>query len=149
MKIISRNAQETKDFGKKLAEKMKSGDVLLLYGDLGAGKTTFVQGFAQGLGITDRILSPTFVLQRIHKVTRPDIKNLNHIDLYRIENPTEIKNLGLEEIFEDGESITLIEWADRLKNFSPKKSLPAGRQAFKLYFKYLKYDEREIDVEKI
>lgn len=142
MKKITKNAEHTKKIGREFAEKAKGGDLLLLYGDLGAGKTTFVQGFAQGLGITERILSPTFVLQRTHEAKSYDIKSLNHIDLYRLENPTEIENLGLGEITDDVNSITVIEWADRLKNFAPKKG-------YKLYFKYLGDDKREIKIKEI
>lgn len=142
MKFITKNADETKKIGSDFAEKIDSGSTVLLYGDLGAGKTTFVQGFAKGLGIIDRILSPTFVIQRIHDVKSEKIKILNHLDLYRIENPTEIQNLGIEEMFDDQESITIIEWADRLLNFNPKKG-------FKIYIKNLKESEREIEIEEI
>ncbi len=142
MKKITKNSNETKKLGNEFPKKIKGGDVLLLYGNLGAGKTTFVQGFAEGLGITERILSPTFVLQRIHEVHGSNIKNLNHIDLYRLENPTEIENLGLGEMFDDSDSVTVIEWADRLLNFSPKKG-------FKIYFKYLDDDKREIVIKEI
>lgn len=141
MKIVTNNFKETKKFGNDFSKKLKLGDVLLLFGDLGAGKTTFTQGLAQGMGIKDRILSPTFVLQRVHDIPGKK-KVLNHIDLYRIEEPTMIDNLGLAEIIEDKNSITIIEWADRLKNYSPKKG-------YKLYFKYLGGDKREIKIEKL
>ncbi len=140
--MITKNADETKKVGFDFAKKIEGGESVLLFGDLGAGKTTFVQGFALGLGINDRILSPTFVLQRIHDIDRKNIKRLNHLDLYRIENPTEVQNLGIEELFEDVESITIIEWADRLLNFSPKKG-------YKIYFKNISENEREINIEKI
>ena len=142
MKIVSKDAEDTKKIGKKFVNKLSGGDALLLYGDLGAGKTTFVQGLAEGFGIKDRILSPTFVLQRIHEIRRKDIKTLNHIDLYRIENSTDIKNLGLIELFDDYSSITVIEWAERLEGFSPKKG-------FKVYFKYISGEQREIEIKKI
>lgn len=142
MKLITKNSDETKKLGSDFAKQVKPGSTLLLYGDLGAGKTTFVQGFASGLGITDRILSPTFVIQRIHDVKNGKIKTLNHLDLYRIENPTEIQNLGIQELFNDGKSVTLIEWADRLLNFNPKKG-------YKIYFKNLNESEREIETKEI
>lgn len=142
MKIISKNSDETKKLGSDFARKIKGGDVLLLFGDLGAGKTTFVQGFAKGMGIKDRILSPTFVLQRIHEIQKDELKTLNHIDLYRIENPTDIENLGLLELFDDPTAVTIIEWAERLKNLDFKKG-------YQLYFKYLSDEEREIEIEEI
>lgn len=142
MKKNTKNSKETKDFGREFAGKLKPGETLLLYGDLGAGKTTFTQGLAQGLGIKDRILSPTFVLQRIHEIPGKKKSVLNHIDLYRIDTPTQIEGLGLSEVMEDKNSITVIEWADRLKNYSPKKG-------YKLFFKYLGEDKREIIIEKL
>ena len=142
MRKNTKNNSETKKFGFEFAGKLKGGDVLLLYGDLGAGKTTFVQGLAKGLGIKDRILSPTFVLQRIHDVSKGNIKQLNHIDLYRIEEATGIENLGLAEMFDDKSCITVIEWADRLKDFSPKKG-------YRIKFAYKGGDNREINLEKI
>jgi tRNA threonylcarbamoyladenosine biosynthesis protein TsaE len=148
-KIITFSYDETKKLGAEFVERVKAGDALLLYGDLGAGKTSFVQGLAQGLGIKDRILSPTFVLQRIHEVPGKKINILNHIDLYRIDEPMEIESLGLEEIFDDKRAVTAIEWADRLKLNNHKKGLSAGRQGYKLYFKYLGDNKREIRIEKI
>lgn len=142
MKIISHNADETKNEGRKLAQKLKPGDVALLYGDLGSGKTTFVQGMAEGLGIQDRILSPTFVLQRIHDVKNRDFKYLNHMDLYRLDEPTEIKNLGVEEIFDDNQSVTIIEWAEKLSDYHLKKG-------YKISFKYIDDTVREICIESI
>ena len=142
MKVITKNSDETKKLGIEFADKLNGADVVLLYGDLGAGKTTFVQGLAEGLGIKDRILSPTFVLQRIHDVPDHNFDSLNHIDLYRLEEPTEIDSLGLLEMFEDERSITIIEWADRLKNFTPKKG-------YKIHFKYLSDVEREIEIENL
>ena len=142
MKVITKNSDKTKKLGFEFAHKLNSADVILLYGDLGSGKTTFVQGLALGLGIKDRILSPTFVLQRIHVVEDHEFKSLNHIDLYRIEEPLEIESLGLSEILDDNSAITIIEWADRLKNFTLKKG-------YKIHFKYISDTEREIEIENI
>lgn len=141
MKKITKDSNETKKVALDFVKKLEPGDTLFLYGDLGAGKTTFTQGLARGLGIKDRILSPTFVLQRIHNVPGKKIKTLNHIDLYRVEESTEIEGLGLSEVFDDEEAITVVEWADRLKNFTPKKG-------YKIHFEYKDDNAREIVIEK-
>ena len=141
-KYLTNSSLETKNLGSNFAKQLKSGDAVLLYGDLGAGKTTFVQGLARGLNITDRILSPTFVLLRTHSVPDNDIKILNHIDLYRIEGKEALDSLGLIETIKESGSITIIEWADRLLDFKHK-------QGYRIWFKYLGKDKREITIEKL
>lgn len=141
-KYLTNSSLETKNLGSNFAKQLKSGDVVLLYGDLGAGKTTFVQGLAKGLGIKERILSPTFVLIRSHKVTSGKATTLNHIDFYRIEVHTEIESLGLEEVVNEDGSITVIEWADRLSDFKHE-------QGYKVWFDYIDENQRQIRIEKI
>ena len=114
MEYESLGTEQTKVIAKKLAKDFTSG-VIALTGDLGAGKTTFTQGFAEGLGIKDKIISPTFVLIRQYKIPDTD-KTLFHIDLYRIEKFDE---LGLEEIIEDPNNIILIEWAEKASDLLP------------------------------
>lgn len=111
--FISTSDEETQKLGEEFAQELAPGDVVLLYGELGFGKTTFVKGVARGLGITDRIISPTFTIIRIHS-------NLHHIDLYRIENQKQIIEVGLKEILQDKTSIKLIEWPKKLEEV-PKK----------------------------
>lgn len=142
MNKITKKSEETKIMGKKFSTSLKAGDVLLLYGELGAGKTTFVQGIAEGLGIKERIISPTFILQRIHDVSYREIKSLNHIDLYRLDKPTKTDSLGLVDLYEDDESVTIIEWAERLDDFYPLKG-------YKIYFKYIDDNKRDIKINKI
>ncbi len=114
---ITNSWEETKDLGKKMAKDLRG--VVALSGILGAGKTTFAQGFAQGLGIKEKIISPTFIIVRQHKI--PKTKNtLFHIDLYRVENSHQIKHLGLEDFFADSNNLVLIEWAEKAKNMLPK-----------------------------
>ncbi len=115
MKYISESAEETKKIASDIAQKLKAGGVVALIGDLGAGKTTFTQGFAKGLGITDKIISPTFVLIRIHPLPNSKRK-LFHIDLYRLEGRIDLKQIGLEEIISDPQNIVLIEWAEKIKD---------------------------------
>lgn len=124
---LSNSEQKTKQIAAKLARENK-GNVFALTGELGAGKTIFVQGFAKGLGIQEKIISPTFVLIRQHKI--PDSKKtLYHIDLYRIAETT---NLGLEEILFSQDNIVLIEWAEKLKKL-PKGTIKISIQKEGLY----------------
>lgn len=115
MEYTTHSEKETKNLGKKLAEHFIGKEaVLALVGSLGAGKTTFVQGFAEGLGIKDKISSPTFVLIRQHKIPGKD-STLFHIDLYRLENDKDFSLLGIDEFWNKEGNIVLIEWAEKAK----------------------------------
>lgn len=119
------SSQETQKLAFDLAKNIKKG-IIALTGELGTGKTTFVQGFAKGLGIQDKIISPTFVLIRQHKL--PSNKNiLYHIDLYRLEGNINIKQLGIEELL-NSDNLVLIEWADKIEKSLPKKTIRIGLQ---------------------
>ncbi len=101
----------------------KGALVIGLEGDLGGGKTTFLQGFSKGLGIKQKITSPTFVIMRRYKIqnTRYKIQNFYHIDCYRISKPKEILDLGFKKIVSTPRNIVAIEWADRIRKILPKK----------------------------
>lgn len=115
-KYQSSSEEETRKIAKDFAQLLKSGDVVALFGDLGSGKTVFVKGLAQGLGIKTRITSPTFVLIKSYPIYRAQNSlSFYHLDLYRLNVGKDIESLGLEEIFSK-DSIVVIEWADRLKN---------------------------------
>lgn len=108
VRIVTSSEEATAAAGERLAERLQAGDVVLLYGDLGAGKTAFVRGLARGLGAAaDDVSSPTFTLvQEYHgRVT------LHHVDLYRLE-PAEVGDLGLEELT-SGDAVVAVEWAER------------------------------------
>ncbi len=92
-----------------IAELLQPSDLLVLSGDLGAGKTTFTQGVGRGLGVTEQITSPTFTIVRSYEGRL----RLNHLDVYRLEQLDEVTDLGLSELLDDG-SVTLIEWGDRI-----------------------------------
>lgn len=110
-----KSVQETIKFGERLGQQLTGGDVLALTGDLGAGKTVLTCGIALGLGIPmDQVSSPTFTLIQEY----PGAVPLIHVDLYRLERPTEISTLGLEEYFTP-RTIVLIEWADRFPQILP------------------------------
>lgn len=115
--ITTDHTTETKQFAYHLAQVLQPGDVLALEGDLGAGKTTFAQGFAAGLGIGEQIDSPTFtIIKEYHLSDTP----FYHMDVYRI-NATD-EQLGLEEYF-DGEGICLVEWASRIEEWLPDETI--------------------------
>jgi tRNA threonylcarbamoyladenosine biosynthesis protein TsaE len=103
----------TRQLATAMATLAQPGDLLLLVGDLGAGKTAFTQGFAGGLGIDEPITSPTFTLARSYKGRMV----LNHLDVYRLENVQEAEDLGLGELLEGG--VTLIEWGDTIAPVLP------------------------------
>lgn len=139
---ITSTVDETEKIGKELAGLLYSGDVVCLYGDLGAGKTTFTKGLAKGLGISARILSPTFSLIRMHENPGGKIKVLNHLDLYRLDKIDDIKKIGIEEIFSDPEGVTVIEWAEKMKELLPEKRTD-------IYFKANIDNTREIRINHI
>jgi len=108
--ITTESEEATATAGRALGATLAAGDVVLLYGDLGAGKTAFVKGLAEGLGVSrDEVSSPTFTLVQEYRGGR---LTLFHVDLYRIEDPREIDDLGLDELAEDG--VLAIEWAEKL-----------------------------------
>jgi tRNA threonylcarbamoyladenosine biosynthesis protein TsaE len=113
---ISNNADQTKEFAKKLASYLQPGDVIALEGDLGAGKTTFTKGLAEGLEITKNVNSPTFTIIKEYKGSMP----LYHMDVYRLENSDE--DLGFDEYFE-GIGVTVVEWAHLIKDQLPPELL--------------------------
>lgn len=120
MQIISKSIKDTLDIGRVIAKNLKKGDIICLFGQLGSGKTILTKGIALGLGVKPReIISPSFVLIRQYpKAKLP----FYHFDLYRLNSLKEILNLGYEEYFY-GNAVTVIEWADRLKNLIPKECL--------------------------
>ena len=122
-KLLSNSATQTQALGKKLSALLKGGDVIALIGNLGSGKTTFIKGLAQGLGIKDIITSPTFVLMKIYKTKNKSIKELVHIDCYRVPG-IELEAIGLGDYLNQPDKVVAIEWAEKLpKKFKPKIKL--------------------------
>jgi tRNA threonylcarbamoyladenosine biosynthesis protein TsaE len=144
-RFLTRSEKGTEKLGEKIGKKIlrekldKTAKILALEGDLGGGKTTFLKGFAKGLGIREKILSPTFILFRKFNIKHPtsNFEHFYHIDCYRIEKPREILSLGFREIIKDPKNIVAIEWADKIKKILPRKVL-------KIKFKILGKKEREI-----
>ena len=103
----TKSAEDTRDLARAVAPYVRGGDVVLLAGDVGTGKTTFTQGFGDALGVTEPITSPTFILMRRYDGRLP----LVHVDVYRLEHLQEVLDLGLAEMLDDG-GVALIEWGD-------------------------------------
>lgn len=135
--INTQNLRETQEFARDFAKNLKAGDVLCLYGNLGSGKTSFVQGLAKGLGITRRIISPTFIIARRYEIS--DL-NFYHIDLYRTQTLQDLFSIGINEILEDDKNIVAIEWAEKLFDLIPKKRVD-------LKFEYVDENTRKITIE--
>lgn len=127
--IITNSPQETQTIGQTLAaslmQRKKKGETLpsiCLYGELGAGKTVITQGIGKGLGLPFRLVSPTFIISKQYKGNEI-IPYINHVDLYRIEGEQSLQSLGIEEMINDTDAVTIIEWADRLGTMLPKKRI--------------------------
>jgi tRNA threonylcarbamoyladenosine biosynthesis protein TsaE len=125
-KYTTISASQTQKIGERLAEEVlnlkpkNSAVVLALKGNLGAGKTTFLQGFAKGLGLHDKILSPTFVILKHFEIVGQNFENFYHIDCYRINSKKDISELGLKEILYNPKNIVAIEWPEKIKSILPK-----------------------------
>ncbi len=118
-KFISNSVEETKAFGRELAKKLNKGDVVILNGDLGAGKTALVTGVVSNWGKENEVASPTFTI--INEIVLQDDLSLFHFDVYRLSDEDEFYAIGGEEYFEKG--ITFMEWGDTIKNALPKEYL--------------------------
>ena len=109
LRVVSQSPVETQALARQLGSLVDSGDIILLNGDLGAGKTTFTQGLARALGVREPVTSPTFTLVRNYEGSGP--LRLLHADVFRLEHLQEIIDLGLPELIEDG-AVAVIEWGD-------------------------------------
>ena len=114
--IISNSPEETIEYGKKIASNLKVGDVIVLSGELGSGKTKLTEGILSYFGLDNEISSPTFTI--VNEYNTPNLK-LFHFDVYRLEEPDEFSYIGGEEYFEKGASI--IEWGERIEQLLPNK----------------------------
>lgn len=130
LEITTKSAKETQKVAALLALeilhtniKRNGALVIALEGNLGGGKTTFAQGFARGIGIRQKVLSPTFVIMRLHTIRKSHFRTLVHIDAYRIEKLNELQMLGWRDILKDRESIVLVEWADLIQKALPKECI--------------------------
>lgn len=143
---LAESVVATQKLGENLAKKVISAKksvsaaVVCLMGDLGSGKTTFAQGFAKGLGIKEKILSPTFVILKKFKVQNQNFKFFYHIDCYRLKNEKDLLVLGFKEIISNPKNIVLIEWPEKIKKILPKNAII-------IYFKFIAEHKRKINWE--
>lgn len=136
-RTVTNSPQETIEFAKKIARALKPGSVLCLEGQLGSGKTTFIKGIAEGLGLKhpEQVKSPTFVLMHVYKAKVP----LYHFDCYRLDSSEELENIGLEDFLNDPHAISCIEWAEKAKTLIP----PRARH---IHFEILSPIQRQIRI---
>jgi len=144
MKFVSNSLAETDKFANRflrdLMPQKNRATVVGLYGDLGSGKTTFVQGVGRALGITDSMQSPTFVIEKRYKIYDLRFKNLIHIDAYRLEKWEELKKLGFDELLSDSENLIIVEWADKVADILPKDHI-------KIFCRFVDEGTREFRLE--
>ena len=133
MKAITRSVEETRALAETLGQELRPGDLVVLAGELGAGKTAFAQGVARGLGVTEPVVSPTFMIVRQYEGRVP----LAHVDVYRLDRLQELHDLGFDELLDD--RVTLVEWGD-----AAGPLLPPDRLEVRL--EMAGEDEREIEV---
>lgn len=132
---VTRSAEETQALGEAIGATLGARAVVACVGELGAGKTAFLQGLARGLGVASAVTSPTFVLVNVYRGRVP----VYHLDAYRTTSLAEVQDLGLEEML-DGEGVTLIEWADRILPLLPPRAIVVRIQG-------LGDEPRQIEVE--
>jgi tRNA threonylcarbamoyladenosine biosynthesis protein TsaE len=120
MEIITASVKETQSLAKKIAKVLRGGEVFALTGDLGAGKTAFVQGLAQGLGIRRPVTSPSFVILKEYQA---DVLKLYHFDFYRISSIEEAFDLGLEEVLAGKKNVVLVEWPEKAPEALPEEKI--------------------------
>ncbi len=106
---------DTQAIGEAYAHELQGGDIILLFGDLGAGKTTLVKGLAQGLGVTENITSPTFSLMNVYTIPQhPSATTLAHFDTYRLDNPADFIQIGALDYLGEKNTISIIEWPEKI-----------------------------------
>ena len=123
LRLVSRSAEDTVEIGRRLGRMLRPGDVVVLSGPLGAGKTTLAQGIARGMGVAEYVTSPTFTLVNEYRPARPGAHPpLYHIDLYRTSGAAEALDFGLDEYL-GGQGVAVIEWAERAPEALPAEYL--------------------------
>ncbi len=134
---ISHSPEETFSLGQELGQSLRGGEILALYGDLGAGKTALVQGIAAGLDIKAMVNSPTFTIMKLYPVKKGQIKRLCHIDAYRLSQGKELLDIGAGDYLGAADTVTALEWAEKIETL-------AESECVRIYLKALSATDREI-----
>ena len=134
---ITNSSEESKELARQLCKELRSPRIIALYGNLGSGKTTFIQGLAEGLGIKKRVLSPTFVFIREYNLSSK--RKFYHVDLYRLDSERDAEAIGLPDIFADKSATAAIEWPEKIE-----KLLPPG--TIKITFSTISENKRKIEI---
>ena len=138
MKKVFKNEKETLAFAKKFSKTLRGGEVVALIGELGAGKTIFTKGMARGLGIKERVQSPTFLLMKIYDVKKQKIKFLVHVDAYRLGSAAELVDIGILDWLGRPDTVAAIEWADKVPE------ILRGRKVIEIKMELGKREEERI-----
>lgn len=139
MDILSHSPEETKAIAQKVALILRPHTVLLLQGDLGSGKTTFVQGVGTAFGLAQPITSPTFIVVSSYTIGT-DIDTLYHVDLYRLDQEKEIETFGLPSLLYEGKNIMIIEWPEKIKK-------TFGKRVITIEFTHIDTSTRKLAIE--
>lgn len=138
--ITTSSEKETADYGERIGKNCQGGEVFLLFGDLGAGKTSLLQGLARGLGVKNQINSPTFNILKLYEIKAPKKPKLFcHIDAYRLESGDDLMKLGIDEFLDDKETVTAIEWAEKVESIWP-------REYIRIELTSISKNKREIEI---
>lgn len=151
MEVLSVSTEKTKELARILAPKLKAGDIVALYGDLGTGKTAFTSYLVEALSIPSRVQSPTFVLSRryankdnIEAQNSLKVLSVHHLDLYRLQSEKEVEDIGLLDMIEEPNSISIIEWPEHAEKLLPKE------RTVKIFFQYGDNEnERKITIQNL
>lgn len=139
--VTTHSAEETKAFAGQVLEEYKTGPlVIALYGDLGAGKTTFTQGLAESLGVTHHVNSPTFLIHKTYKLEKQKFSVLHHFDLYRFASEVDARDVGLLDMISDENAVSVIEWPERVEARLP-------RNRINIYIGHISDTERKIKID--
>ncbi len=146
MEITSNSIKSTTEIASDVANKLNGGDIVLLYGELGAGKTTFVKGLAKALGVEENITSPTFAIMQLYELTGQNkgVERLVHIDTYRLKEEKELIDVGIEDYIGKLNTITLIEWPEKVPS-----SLLTNRNVIRIHIEYSDKESRKFKIEGI
>ncbi len=139
---ITTSVEETEALGATVASQAIPGVVVALHGELGSGKTTFMHGVAKQLGITGRVISPTFVIMRSYVINSREVQEVDrlyHLDLYRLSSEKEIEEVGVLDLIKDPKNLVFIEWAEKMGTLLPEKRIDIS-------FEYVDDKKRKINI---